>query len=72
MDDPKISQSLQARLENQASEVDCTALLSEALECAIKNHYCLIIIGPAEKVIFDENLLNICKNTVRHMCIGCI
>ena len=29
-------------------------------------------LGPAEKVIFDENLLNICKNTVRHMCIGCI
>ena len=63
MDDPKISQSLQARLENQASEVDCTALLSEALECAIKNHYCLIIIDLQMSHIDNAELVRILRVT---------
>lgn len=63
MDDPKISQSLQARLENQASEVDCTALLSEALECAIKNHYCLIIIDLQMSHIDNAELVRILRIT---------
>ena len=29
-------------------------------------------LGPAGKVIFDENLLNICKNPMRPMCRSCI
>lgn len=63
MDDPKISQSLQVRLENQASEVDCTALLSEALECAIKNHYCLIIIDLQMSHIDNAELVRILRVT---------
>lgn len=63
MDDPKISQSLQARFENQASEVDCTALLSEALECAIKNHYCLIIIDLQMSHIDNAELVRILRVT---------
>lgn len=63
MDDPKISQSLQVRLENQASEVDCTVLLSEALECAIKNHYCLIIIDLQMSHIDNAELVRILRVT---------
>lgn len=63
MDDPKISQSFQARFENQASEVDCTALLSEALECAIKNHYCLIIIDLQMSHIDNAELVRILRVT---------
>lgn len=65
MDDPKISLSLRARLEKQASEVDCTALLSEALECAIKNHYCLLIIDLQMTHIGNTELIRILRVTKR-------
>lgn len=44
MDDPETSQSIQARLEHSALEVDCAETLSKALEHVFKMLYCLLIV----------------------------
>lgn len=44
MDDPEISQSLQARLEKLSIETDCVSPLSKALKHAMKKSYCLLVI----------------------------
>lgn len=63
MDDTKIGQSLKARLENSVIKIDCAASLSEALECAIKNHYCLLIIDLQISLIGNAELVRILRVT---------
>ena len=43
-DDPEFGQSIQNDLECQTTEVHCAASVSEALDCAVKGIYCLLII----------------------------
>lgn len=59
MDDPKTSQSLQVSLEHSAIEVDCADALSKALECAIKQPYCLLIVDLQMSHIGNAELVRI-------------
>lgn len=59
VDDPEISQSLQVCLEHSAIKVDCAVALSKALECTIKQSYCLLIIDLQMSHIGSAELVRI-------------
>lgn len=59
MNNPESSQSIQARLEHSALEVDCAETLSKALEYVFKKLYCLLIIDLQISHIDNAELVRI-------------